>query len=123
MKFKKTRVIFEGEGKEEFLKLNQAVTEEKRKGIDSSENITLLKAINQKVELLKLNPEAGRHVKKKLIPAKYREKGITNLWIINLPNYWRMLYNIQTDEIQIFCFILEFGDHNKYNKLFGFKKK
>jgi len=120
---RETRVIFEGDGKEDYLKLKETVEQEKKNGINSSENITLLNSINQKVELLKSNPQAGRAVQKKLIPKIYKEQELSNLWIINLANYWRMLYNIQTDEIEIICFILEFGNHDKYNKLFGFKKK
>lgn len=121
---RQVRVIFEGDGKEEYLKLNEIVGKEKIRGLESSENITLLKSIDQKVELLKLNPQAGRAVEKKLIPKKYIEKyNITNLWIINLANYWRMMYNLQSTEVHILCFILDLGDHDKYNKLFGFKKK
>lgn len=120
---RKIRVIFEEEAKEDYLKLKETIEQEKKNGITSSENITLLNSINQKTELLKSNPQAGRAVRKKLIPKIYTEQEITNLWIINLANYWRMLYNIQTDEIEIICFILEFGNHNKYNKLFRFKKK
>lgn len=120
---KEVNVIFEGDCKEEYLKLKSIVNLEIEKGIKKSENQTLLKSINLKIEVLKNNPQAGRAVKKSLIPLKYREKDITNLWILNLSNFWRLLYNIQTDEVIIFCFILEYGDHNQYNDLFGFKKK
>ena len=120
---RKIRIIFEGSTKEGYLKLLKAVEQEKKKGITSSENIALLNSIKHKIEVLKNNPQAGRPVQKKLIPKKYAEQGITNLWIINLAKYWRMLYNIQTNEIELLCFILEFGDHNQYNKTFGFKKK
>lgn len=116
-------VIFEGEAKEEYLKLKQAVDLELRKGITKSNNQILLNSINKKIELLKINPISGRAVQKSFIPAKYKNQGLTNLWIIDLSNFWRMIYNIQTSEIQIICFILEYGDHNKYNHLFGFKRK
>ncbi|MDD4188368.1 MAG: type II toxin-antitoxin system RelE/ParE family toxin [Bacilli bacterium] len=120
---KEVKVIFEGDAKEEYIKLNFIVEEEIKKGVNKSENQTLLKSIHSKIELLKNNPQAGRAVKKSLIPSKYLKKDITNLWILNLSNYWRLLYNIQTDEVVIFCFVLEYGDHNRYNDLFGFKKK
>lgn len=120
---KEVKVIFEGDAKEEYLRLNFIVNQEIQKGIKKSENQILLKSINSKIELLKNNPQAGRAVKKSLIPLKYIQKDITNLWILNLSNFWRLLYNIQTDQVIIFCFILEYGDHNKYNDLFGFKKK
>jgi len=118
------RVIFEGEGKEEYLELNKTVADEKRRGIESSLHISLLNSIAQKIELFKLNPEAGRAVEKKLIPRKYREAyNVTNLWIINLAQNWRMMYNLQTTEIHILCFVLDLTDHDKYNKIFGFKKR
>jgi hypothetical protein len=120
---KRIRVIFEGEAKEEYTKLLQTAEAEKKQSISSSDNQTLLNSIQQKIELLKVNPQAGRPVQKKLIPKKYFSQGLTNLWVLNLAKYWRMLYNIQTNEIEILCFILEYGDHNKYNKSFGFKKK
>lgn len=120
---KDVRIIFEGEAKDEYLKLSKVVDIEIKKEIKKSTNQILFNSINQKIEVLKNNPEAGRAVKKSLIPNKYKINGITNLWIINLSNFWRLIYNIQTNEIQIICFVLEYGDHNKYNKLFGFKKK
>ncbi len=120
---KEVKVIFEGEAKDEYLKLTKIVEDEISKGIKKSRNQTLLNSITQKIELLKVNPEAGRIVKKSLIPSKYQKRGITNLWIINLSNFWRLIYNIQTNEIQIICFVLEYGDHDKYNDLFGFKRK
>ncbi|MFH0906370.1 MAG: hypothetical protein V1824_03455 [archaeon] len=123
MKNKEIKVIFESEGKEDYLNLNKVVSDEISRGIKSSFNITILRSIEQKVELLKLNPEVGRCVKKNLIPKDYIDKGITNLWILNLSNYWRLLYTIKTNEIYIICVLLEFGDHNKYNQIFGFKKK
>jgi len=120
---KQVNVIFEGEAKEEYLKLKQAVDIEIKKGITKSNNQILFNSINNKIELLKTNPVAGRAVKKSLIPLKYKNQGLTNLWILDLSSFWRLVYNIQTDEIQIVCFILEYGDHDKYNQLFGFKRK
>lgn len=120
---KQVTVVFEGEAKEEYLKLKQAVDLEIKKRITKSNNQTLLNSINRKIELLKTNPVAGRAVQKSLIPEKYKSKGLTNLWVLDLSNFWRLVYNIQTDEIQIVCFILEYGDHDNYNHLFGFKRK
>ena len=120
---KEVKIIFEGEAKDEYLKLLKIVEDEGKKGIQKSINQTLLNSITKKIEILKMNPEAGRAVRKCLIPLKYQKTGITNLWIINLSSFWRLIYNIQTNEIQIICFVLEYGDHDKYNDLFGFKKK
>jgi len=84
---KVVKIIFEGDAKDEYFKLNSIVNQEIKIGIKKSENQTLLKSINLKIEILKNNPQAGRAVKKSLIPLKYKEKEITNLWILNLSNF------------------------------------
>ena len=62
---------------------------------------------------------------KKLIPKEYVEKyGITNLFRVELPNYWRMLYSLTDGEnkIEIIAFVLDIINHPIYNKKFGFRK-
>jgi hypothetical protein len=57
---------------------------------------------------------------KVLIPKEYAEKYQTsNLWSVELTNYWRMLYTIKGDQVEIICFILDIMDHKEYDKLFG----
>lgn len=82
--------------------------------------LQLLKSIKQKIEFIKLNPFYGDNVSKKLIPREY---DVQNLWRVELSNFWRMLYTIKGDQIEIICFVLDIIDHNKYNKLFGYKNK
>lgn len=86
----------------------------------------ILKAVNQKVDLIKANPHYGDPIAKNLIPEEYRQKyGITNLFRIELPVFWRMLYTL-TDgetEVEIIAFILDVIDHKEYNKKFGYKEK
>jgi len=120
---KDIKVILKWSAKEDYLTLCKTVDTEKAKNITKTNNQTLLDSINQKIDQLKTNPCAGRAVKKSQIPKIYQNKAVTNLWVLNLANFWRIIYTINTNEVCIFCFILEFGDHNKYNKLFGFKKK
>ena len=87
---------------------------------------SILSAINKKVELIKSNMHYGEPVNKKLIPAEYSGKyGITNLFRVELPNYWRMLYSLTDDEcgIEIIAFVLDFLDHPQYNRKFGYAKK
>ena len=105
----------------EWEKLNKVVGEEKYKGIENSENQQLLKSIKQKIELVKINPQYGDSVSKDLI--KKTGLSVNNLRIVDLTGYWRMLYTIVGDRIEIICFILMIIDHNKYNKLFGYRKK
>jgi len=86
----------------------------------------ILKAVNQKVELMKSNPQYGDPIAKSLIPAEYRQKyGITNLFRVELPAFWRMLYTL-TDgesEIEIIAFVLDIIGHKQYDKKFGYRGK
>ena len=86
----------------------------------------ILNSLNQKIGLIKMNHHYGEPIKKRLIPKDYVVKyGVTNLFWVELPNYWRMLYTL-TDgesEIEIIAFILDIIDHERYDKKFGYKKK
>ena len=65
------------------------------KASDSKKEEVILNAFLQKVELLKENVHYGQPIAKKLIPAEYKTKyGITNLFRVELPNFWRMLYTL-----------------------------
>jgi len=75
---KPVNVAFVGEAAEEWEKLNKTVAEEKEKGIQNSESQQILKSIKQKIELIKINPQYGDSVSKKLIPAKL---AVDNLWV------------------------------------------
>lgn len=84
----------------------------------------LLSSINFVLNNLKYNPSYGN-----LIPKKYLSKSIINrygtnkIFKVNLIGYWRLLYTLIGDEVKVIAFILEFVDHDKYNKIFGYKKK
>ena len=60
------------------------------------------------------------------IPNSYIEKyGVKNLFRVELPNYWRLIYTLTEGEtqIEIVAFVLDIFDHKDYNKRFGYKKK
>jgi len=114
-----SKVILLDDAKEEYEKLKQIVLEQKTKGLESSEEITLFKSIREKSELLKLKPEAGKNIPKKYIPHKY---DVDNLWKLNLSHFWRMIYTIKGDKIEVVCFVLDIIPHDEYNKIFGYKK-
>ncbi len=116
---KKVRVILSPEAEEVYRHLNKEAPTSK------SERM-ILTAINKKVELIKTNLHYGDPIAKSLIPKEYIEKyEITNLFRVELPNYWRMLYSLTDDEtkIEIIAFILDILNHTTYNKKFGYKKK
>jgi hypothetical protein len=63
----------------------------------------------------------GTKIKKKLWPKGYKQKfGITNLWKYDLPNAWRIIYTIETDEVMIVSIILEWFSHKDYKKRFKY---
>ena len=93
-------------------------------GITSSKDITLLNAINKVFDIIVNNPFYGENAKKDLIPKEYRQKyDADNLFIVDLPDYWRMIYTLESDEIEIITFVLDIIDHDGYNKKFGFRKR
>ncbi|MBR9683400.1 hypothetical protein GOV03_02570 [Candidatus Woesearchaeota archaeon] len=116
---KTIRVIFSPEAEEVYYYLNEQAPSSKTERM-------ILNALNKKVELIKSNHHFGDPISKKLIPPEYKLKyGVTNLFRIELPNFWRMLYTL-TDgetEIEIIAFVLDVLDHKKYNKKFGYKKR
>jgi hypothetical protein len=117
---KQIRVSFLGNASYEWERLNKIVAEEKSKGIENSEKQQLLKSIKQKIELIMIDPQYGDAVPKKLIPKKLP---VDNLWVVDIVRFWRMLYTLKGSDIEILCFILEICDHEKYNKIFGYRKK
>ena len=129
---KQVSIKLVGEAKSEYLELQDVVRREKEKGIESSFHQTLLKSIDSKIALLKANYDYGIQIPRKLIPKRYlAEFEVTNLWKVNLSGYWRMVYTLkqpqreQTDVeiISIWLDILGIVDHDKYNKIFGYRKK
>ena len=84
----------------------------------------LLSSINSAIKNIRANPYYGD-----LIPRKNISKGVVNRYgtdkilRVELVGYWRLLYTLIGDEVKIIAFILEYMDHKKYDKIFGFKKK
>jgi len=117
---KPVRVILLGEADKEFKRLNEVVGQQLKQGKTSTEEIQLLKSIRQKTGLIKANPFYGDNIAKSKIPKSY---DVQNLWRVELTGYWRMLYTIKGDQVEIICFVLDLLDHDNYNKLFGYKKK
>jgi len=114
---KDVRIILSPEAREVFEYLNQ-------ESENSKTERTILNAVKQKSELIKTNPHYGNPISKKLIPREYQEKyGVTNLFRVELPNFWRMLYTLTEGEskVEIVSFVLDILDHKDYNKKFGYK--
>lgn len=111
---KEVRVFLKGQAKESYLDLKQRKDKEAK---------TILNSFERVKEILKENPQFGDPIKKKLIPKSLKKLGIQNLYRVELSNFWRMLYTIEGNEIEILLFVLNIVDHKEYDKLFGYKKK
>jgi len=106
------KVVFAEEKlKEAFNKLEESRTEDKK----------LYEWLNRAFDDLQNNPSCGIQIQRKLIPEEYIKKyDIDNLWKYNLPNAWRLIYSVAKHEIVIISIIIEWMDHKKYERRFGY---
>ena len=71
------------------------------------EDKQLYQFIGRAIDDLKQNPLCGIKIPKKLWPKEYIQKyHLTNLWKYDLPNAWRLIYTIESDELKILSIIL-----------------
>ena len=115
---KPVRTILIDEAKEEYEKLNEIIGQQIKEGKENTFEIQLMRSIKQKVNVIKANPFYGDNIPKRQIPKNYN---VQNLWRVELVNFWRMLYTIKGDQIEIICFVLDIINHKEYNKKFGYK--
>ncbi|MEK6942745.1 MAG: hypothetical protein AABX00_01635 [Nanoarchaeota archaeon] len=121
---KKISIRLVGDAEKAFQGLNKIVGEHHSKGLTGTKEIALLDAINRIFDILASNPFYGENAKKDLIPKEYRQKyGADNLFIADLPDYWRMIYTLESNEIEIIAFVLDIISHDDYNRKFKFRKK
>jgi hypothetical protein len=78
----------------------------------------ILKAINQKSELIKKDRYYGKVIEDYRIPEEYKTKyGVKNLFKVELPGFWRMLYTLTNEEsAEIIAFVLGIMDHKEYDR-------
>ena len=121
---KPVRVIMLGDAELAYKKLNALVGQQRALEKENTEEMQLLRSINQKIQFIKANPFYGDNIKKEQIPDEYKETyKATNLFRVELSGFWRMLYTVKGDQIEVLCFILEIVDHPAYDKKFGYRKK
>lgn len=110
---KEVRVFLKGQAKESFLELKKRNDKEAQSILNSIERIKVI---------LQTNPQYGNPISRELIPNVFLKQGIKNLYRVELSNFWRMLYTLEGNKVEIFLFVLSIIDHPSYNKLFGYKK-
>ena len=113
------KIRFSHEAKEiyDFLKEQAQKSKKERMILDS---------LREKLSIIQKNPHYGNPVKKKLIPAYYKIKySANNLFRVELPQFWRMLYTLTNSEteIEIIAFVLDVCNHKEYDRKFGYKGK
>tara|TARA_Y100000310_G_scaffold317241_1_gene369895 strand:- start:9273 stop:9641 length:369 start_codon:yes stop_codon:yes gene_type:complete len=120
---KEVEVKFDEGAYEEYEELQESVAEGKK----SKKKPTyeqLLTSINAAIKNLKANPHYGDLIPRRNISKKVINRyGTDKILRVELVGYWRLLYTLVGDKVKIIAFILEFMDHSKYDKLFGYKKK
>jgi hypothetical protein len=91
-----------------------------------SEDHIIRMAVQEVIDNLKKDTCVGAHVKKRQIPKYYITKhNIHVLYVVDLPQFWRLTYSIAEFEIknELSALMLELMDHEQYNKRFGYFKK
>ena len=114
------RVILISQAKLEFEGLERMAGEQQMHDLSNSPEQQLLKSIKQKRDMLKLNPTYGDSVPKEQIPASM---DVSNLFVVDLNRYWRMLYTLEGNQVEIVAFVLNIVDHPTYDEIFGYRKK
>ena len=62
----------------------------------------------------------GEVVKKEQIPKTLRERhGLENLFVEDLPSFWRLLYTIVRDRGERYVVVVEIVDHGAYDRWFS----
>jgi len=88
------------------------------------ESRSISRAVYAKAERLKTDFHYGDPIAKKLIPREYATGyGVTNLFRLELPCFWRMLYTITNGETsdEIVVFVLDILSHSDYDRKFGYR--
>ncbi|MDP2926479.1 MAG: hypothetical protein Q8N99_08935 [Nanoarchaeota archaeon] len=79
------------------------------------------KAIFRAIADFKENAFCGERIKKEKIPKVYIQKyGIDNLLWYPLPDGWRLVYSVFSDDNVLIAMIVEYFDHKNYERRFGY---
>jgi hypothetical protein len=120
---KEVVVQFDADAYKEYKELQEAVAYGKR----SSEKPTyeqLLTSINNAIRNIKANPYYGDMIiKRNITKGVFNRYGTDKILRVELVGYWRLLYTVIGDEAKIIAFVLEYMDHKRYDKIFGYEKR
>jgi mRNA-degrading endonuclease RelE of RelBE toxin-antitoxin system len=86
------------------------------------ENDPIKRAIKRAIIDLQQDAFFGIQIPKRIFPKEYIQKyQINNLWKYDLPNGWRLIYTITSEnQVQIVTAILEWFNHPEYERRFNY---
>jgi len=112
-----TKILFSEEAGEMFRFLEE-------RSVHSKKDRMIFNAIQKKLQIISENIDYGDAIPKYLIPSYYKNKYfIKNLYRLELPCFWRMLYSASNEGIEIIAFVIDIVDHDKYDRKFGYRKR
>lgn len=65
----------------------------------------------------------GEVVRKERIPKVLRELPVENLYVEDLPNFWRFLYTVSRDRGERYVVVVRIVDHATYSKWFPGRRR
>jgi hypothetical protein len=81
---------------------------------------SILRRVRLLRDILLANCLYGEVIPKALIPRQIRSRfGLTNLYVEDLPSFWRLLYAVANDEDGRYVVVLAIVDHQTYSRWFG----
>lgn len=81
----------------------------------------LKKALRRAISDFKENAFCGERIKRERIPKEYIKKYyIDNLLWYPLPNAWRLVYSIFSNEGELTAMLVEYYNHKEYERRFGY---
>lgn len=116
-------VRFDRDAYEKYKTFRKAVKEGKK----SKKKPTyeqLLNSIDNAVLNMQRDYKYGDLIPKNYIPKDVVKRYDTDkIFRVELIGYWRLLYTIIGSEDEIIVLVLEYMDHDKYNKIFCYRKR
>lgn len=118
-----TDIRFTEEAYEKLLKLQELVNNNTRYRTKPTYS-QLLTSINHTITRIKQDYLYGDLVPRKQLPKSLITKyGTNKILRVELTGYWRLLYTLVGNEIEIIALVLDFMNHKEYDKLFEYRKK
>jgi hypothetical protein len=83
-----------------------------------------MKSLEIALTNIKNNPNYGNKISRKYLNKDIIKKYNTDKILrVELVGFWRLLYTLKGNEVEIIAIILDFMDHKEYSELFRYRKK